>query len=253
MQVGKRKWSELKWVLARRETYLSLVRALWVVKRPIRTMFDEVFSASLRRKQIVVRTPIGAVEVRLRSAVDLSTVLGVFCREDYAPPPDSRVMIDVGANIGVATLYFLSRSGDTFVYAYEPVVENSETFRKNVERFENRCELTRVAVGPSSGDVDFGLEPTGKFGGIHVPSEHVVRVPCLAINEIVERVLSKHGGVDCLKVDVEGSEREILAALDHRFWSRIRCIYAENCDSRELMPPGFVRRLRYNVERLTPA
>jgi FkbM family methyltransferase len=252
MQLGKRHWAELKWVLLHGETYVALLRGLWIVRQPVRTLLREAFASSLVQREVVVRTPLGPLAIGLRSAVDLSTVLGVFCRQDYLPPAGSQVVIDVGANIGVATLFFLSRSREAFVYAYEPVEDNVETFRRNVEPFHDRCELTRAAVAPQTGTVDFGLEPTGKFGGIRVASERMIRVPCIALNEILERVVSKHGNVDCLKLDVEGSEREILESLDRSFWRRIRCIYAEGSDSRAFMPPGFVRDFRYNVERIAP-
>ena len=250
MQIGKRRWTDLRWVLAQRETYVALLRSLWIVKQPIRTLLREAFASSLKQREVQVRTPLGPFDIRLRSAVDLSTVLGVFCRQDYAPPADSRVVIDIGANIGIATLFFLSRNHRAIVYAYEPVEDNLEMFRRNVEPLRERCQLNAVAVAPETGTVDFAVEPTGKFGGMDVASERTIRVPCIALNEVLESVVSKHGNVDCLKLDVEGSERQLLQSLDRSFWRRIRCIYAENSDSRTFMSADFARTFRYNVERL---
>jgi FkbM family methyltransferase len=252
MRLGKRQWNDLRWVLTHKETYVALLRTWWIVKQPLRTLLREIFATSLDRPDLSVRTPLGPLKIHLRSAVDLSTVFGVFCREDYAPPEGARVVVDVGANIGIATLFFLSRNREAFVYAYEPVHENVEAFRRNVEPFCERCELEEIAVAPQTGMVDFGVEPTGKFGGMRLASGRRIRVRCLAINEVLEGVVSKHGEVDCLKLDVEGSEREILQSLDRSLWKRIRCIYAESSDSRAFMPSDFVRTLRYNVERLAP-
>jgi FkbM family methyltransferase len=252
MRLGKRGWNELKWVFTHKETYIALLRTLWIVKQPLHTLVHELLASSVDLRQVRVRTPLGPLQISLRSAVDLSTVLGVFCRLDYLPPSRSRVVIDVGANIGIATLFFLSRDREMFVYAYEPVPENVEALRRNVERFRDRCELNEIAVAPETGSVDFGLEATGKFGGIRLASERTIRVASISLNEILERAVSRHGRVDCLKLDVEGSEGEILQSLDHSFWKRIGCIYAESSDSRKFMPSSFVRTLRYNVERLAP-
>ena len=79
-------------------------------------------------------------------AVDLSTVFGVFCREDYPPPAGSRVVIDIGANIGIATLFFVSRNREALVYAYEPVDDNVEMFRRNVGPFRDRCTAAYAAI-----------------------------------------------------------------------------------------------------------
>jgi FkbM family methyltransferase len=252
MRIGKRQWIELKWVLTHKETYVGLIRSLRILKHPVRTLLREIFDSSPEPRAVWVRTPIGVLQIHLRSAVDLSTVLGVFCRRDYPPPPGSRVVVDIGANIGIATLFFLSRHRRLFVHAYEPLADNVQAFRRNVDAFSDRCELDEVAVAAESGSVDFGVDPTGKFGGIHVASEKRIRVPSLALNEILERVVSRHGTVDCLKLDVEGSEGKILQSLDPSFWKRIRCIYAENTDSRAFMPPTCLRTFRYNVERLAP-
>lgn len=250
MRLGKRDWRNAKWVLSQKETYLGLFRALKVLDEPFSLIREELFSCSLRRNRISLHTPIGRVYVHLNSAVDLSTVMGVFCREDYRIGSGAKVVIDVGANIGIASLYFLTRDKDTFVYAYEPVPQNVETFRQNIAPYAERCELVEVAVGPESGLVDFGLEPTGKFGGIKVPSVTNIRVPCVTINEVMERVVSKHGAIDCLKIDVEGSEREILSSMARQFWDRVGCVYAEDCNCVGFMPPNFRRTFRYNVERL---
>ena len=98
--------------------------------------------------------------------------------------------------------------------------------------------------------MDFGVEPTGKFGGINVASSERIAVPCVAINDILECVLSKHSEIDCLKIDVEGTEGETLSSIGREFWSRIRRVYAENCNSQSFLPGNFRRSFRYNVERL---
>jgi FkbM family methyltransferase len=250
MHLGKRDWFSLRYVLARKETYVALVRAFRVFDQPFSVLRDELFSSSLHRDRLSVRTPIGRVQIRLNGPVDMSTVMGVFCREDYRLDRDARIIMDIGANIGIASLYFLTRSSKPFVYAYEPVPGNIQTFRENTLAYSSRCKLFRTAVAGRSGTGSFGIEPTGKFGGFKLAAAARIEVPCTSINDELERVLSEHGRVDCLKVDVEGTETEILSSIDLHFWDRINCVYAENCDSRAFMPPHFRRTVRYNVEQI---
>lgn len=250
MRLGKRELQDLKLVLGQKETYRAVLRAFRILDSPLSLLCTEVLSSSLRRDEIWLRTPIGRIPVRLNTSVDLSTVMGVFCRDDYWIGPDAKVVVDVGANIGIASLYFLTRSLDTLVYAYEPVPQNIESFRQNIAPFQDRCELAEVAVGAETGVADFGIEPTGKFGGIKVVSKERIRIRCVSVNDVLERVFSKHPEIDCLKIDVEGTEQDILSAVAREFWDRIKCIYAENCNSEEFLPPNFRRTFRYNVERL---
>jgi FkbM family methyltransferase len=248
--IGKRTSTDLRWVLQQKETYLAVLRALWVLESPFSLIRDEVISRSLRRHEVSLRTPVGRVQVHLMGPVDLSTVFGVFCRADYQMGNQLKVAVDIGANIGIASLYFLSRNSTAHVYAYEPVPRNTKQLLANIAPFGTRCEISPVAVGTTSGTVDFGIEPTGKFGGIKVASTERISVSCVAINDLLESVLTKHSEIDCLKIDVEGTERETLAAIAREFWSRIGRVYAENCNCSDFLPKNFRRSLRYNVERL---
>ena len=248
--IGKREGSNLWWVLRQKESYLAVLRALWILESPFPLIRDEIFSRSLRSATVRVRTPSGPVAIHLNGPVDLSTLFGVFCRNDYRAGRRLNVAIDIGANLGIATLYFLTRNANSFVYAYEPVARNVETFLFNAAPYAGRYELSQTAVGARSGIVSFGVEPTGKFGGITAPYTERIDVECVAINDVLERVLSKHSEIDILKIDVEGTEQEIIAAIAPQFWRRIRCVYSENSSSAALIPDDFRRTFRYNVERL---
>lgn len=251
--IGKRRVSDVLSVLRRKESYGAMFRALTVLESPLSLIWREVLSRSSGNLDVRVRTPIGKTRIHLNGSADLSTVFGVFCRNDYRADLQLNVAVDLGANIGVATLYFLTRNERAFVYAYEPVPRNVETFRINAAPFAGRYELAEDAVGAESGTVSFGIEPTGKFGGIKTAYSNRITVKCLAINDVLENVLSKHSVIDCLKVDVEGTEAEIIAAIAPEHWQRIGRIYAENCDSTAVMPKNFRRTFRYNVECLQRA
>ena len=56
-----------------------------------------------------IRTPLGVVATALYSRDDMLTVNEVFCRQDYRAGTDLRVAVDLGANIGISALYFLTR------------------------------------------------------------------------------------------------------------------------------------------------
>jgi FkbM family methyltransferase len=163
------------------------------------------------------------------------TVVEVFCRLDYAAPPDVGVVVDLGSNIGISALYFLTRNPHCRCRLFEPVARNVERLRENLAGFEGRYELTEAAVWDRAGTVTFGVEPSGRYGGIGVPAAESIEVPCLEINDVLEREPS----IDVLKVDTEGAEVATVAAIRPDLQARIRLIYLETMDRPVLHPERF--------------
>lgn len=173
-----------------------------------------------------IRTPLGIVAPTLYTSHDMSTVNEVFCRLDYRAPSDLRVAVDIGSNIGISALYFLTRNPTARVYLFEPNPENVARLRANLAGFEDRYELDAAAVAVSDGDVSFATEPTGRYGRISEDGD-VITVPCRAVGGVMERILKREGRVDLLKVDIEGNEDVLLAAIDPDLLKRVDAICCE--------------------------
>lgn len=172
-----------------------------------------------------VRTPLGVVAPTLYSSHDISTVNEVFCRLDYPAGPQLQVAVDVGANIGISGLYFLTRTRTSRCYLFEPDPRNAERLRANLAAYEDRYALEECAVALDSGTVDFGVEDTGRYGGIGVQSDRRIRVRARAINDVLEGVLAHEPVIDVLKIDVEGLEAELVGAIRPDLLARIQRIY----------------------------
>ena len=197
-------------------TFRSFLRALgqrpfWVAgwnillrfRRPFDVLTRYVFGRGKYPERFRVRTPIGEQEVTAYSYHDLLTLVECFGKMDYRVPRDISFVVDVGANIGISALYFLSRNPDVRVRLYEPVAENAERLRRNLEGFEARYELLEQAVGMEHGTVEFAVEPTGRYGGVvteRYVAEHGlddagrVDVPMVEINQVVREARDAWGG-----------------------------------------------------------
>jgi FkbM family methyltransferase len=174
-----------------------------------------------------VRTPTGLVSPLLYSHHDVFTIHEIFGREDYRAGPDLGVAVDIGSNIGISALYFLTRNRVSRCYLYEPVPRNTERLRRNLASFESRYSLEEVAVAADEGIVDFTIEPTGRYGGIGVSGTDRIVVPCRAIADVVASVLEREGEIDLLKIDIEGAEIEAVKAIPEAQLARIRTICFE--------------------------
>lgn len=201
--------------------------------------------------RIGVRTPLGTVRPTLWSHHDMFTVNEVFCRLDYAACPEDRRVVDVGSNIGISALYFLTRGREVRCRLFEPDARNVERLRRNLEGHEQRFSLEETAVADFDGEADFGTEASGRYGGLGAGGEQTVRVPCRHIASVLEEAMADWDEVDLLKLDVEGMEGRLLAAIPPELLSRVRKVYVEGRRRELPIPPGFRARERCETVRLT--
>jgi FkbM family methyltransferase len=203
--------------------------------------------------RVAVRTPMGVVRPKLWSHHDMFTVNEVFCRLDYAAGAGDRRVLDLGSNVGISALYFLTRGPEVRCRLYEPDPRNAERLRENLEGFEDRYGLEEVAVADFEGEADFGLSPSGRYGGIGVESGTSTRVRCLHIDGVLEDALADWDEIDVLKLDVEGMEGRLLAGVRPDLLARVRTVYVEGRKRELPLPAGFQARERCETVRLSRA
>src|SRR5665213_307274 len=56
---------------------------------------------------------------------------------DFLPQISPKVIIDAGANIGLASIFFANKFPDAVIYALEPEVSNYAILEKNVSKYPN--------------------------------------------------------------------------------------------------------------------
>jgi FkbM family methyltransferase len=174
-----------------------------------------------------VRTPTGVVAPTLHHPHDMFTVNEVFCRQDYAAGPELRVAVDIGSNIGISALYFLTRHPDSRVWCFEPVPANADRLERNLAPYSDRFSLQRAAVADAAGRVRFGVEESGRYGGIGVATGSEIEVECLDVNDVLSRVLDEVERIDVLKIDTEGAELRTMRAIAPELLERIDTVYLE--------------------------
>jgi len=193
--------------------------------------------------QVAVRTPAGTMTPTLWSYHDMITLNEMFCREDYAVSPAApqapMTVVDIGSNIGLSALYFLTRGPRVRCHLCEPVPRNVERLRANLAPFAGRFEVQQVAVADFDGDATFGIEDTGRYGGLGMDLPDTTTVRCRHINAVLEEVLASASRIDVLKIDVEGHEATLVGAIRPDLLARTELIYAETVDVEIRTPAGF--------------
>lgn len=72
---------------------------------------------------------------------------------------DSDLVVDVGANIGLFTLYAAAQASDVRVHAFEPVPAAAEALETNVSAYGIRAVVERAALGRTTGQGEFTHYP----------------------------------------------------------------------------------------------
>jgi len=224
MRIGRRRLRAFRRRLFDGSNYRAIPRLFQVHDRPLRVLLEDAFSLGRYPRTMTIRTPTGPVSVQLFSAADLSTLNLVFCRQDYYAPPDSQVVVDIGSNIGLSSLFWLTRNPTTSVYCHEPAPISYDRLVANLRPFQGRFEARRVAVSDFQGEARLGIEPSGVNSSLELASADSVACQVVHINEVLEPVLARHGRIDVLKIDSEGHEFRTLQAIAPEQWSRIRCV-----------------------------
>jgi FkbM family methyltransferase len=204
--------------------------------------------------QCDIRTPVGPFRPLLDTPDDVRTVNEIFARQDYRAPHTLAVAVDVGANIGLASLYFLTRNDSSRVYCIEPDPKNLARIARTLDdaRFSGRYELQAVAATDGDGEATFYAEPTGRYGGLRRGwrSQTTITVATRDFDTVIGEILERELRIDILKIDTEGTEEDLVASISKEHLQRIDRIYYETVRPAPLHLDQFAHRYVCHVNEL---
>ncbi|HXE08549.1 MAG TPA: FkbM family methyltransferase [Acidobacteriaceae bacterium] len=176
---------------------------------------------------IPVNTPAGRILLNVYSQHDILTINEIFCRLDYRADDSDEIVVDFGSNIGISAAYFLTTSPASHTYLFEPLISNVERLHKNLAPYQGRYTLTEAAVGTTNGQVEFGWEESGRYGGVGMATGNYISVRCIDSNEILQTIVEKHGRIDILKIDIETLEEAVTTRIPVETARKIKKVYVE--------------------------
>jgi 31-O-methyltransferase len=165
------------------------------------------------------------------------------------------VVLDVGANVGVAAAFFAEECGAGVVHSFEPVPAIFEVLRENLGGFP-ACIPHEYGLGSASGRVEITYYPRAwaissqyadpdadratlrrallNRGSSEEEAEarlrglfesEVVSCELRTLSEVLDAESIER--VDLLKIDVEKAELDVLAGIAEPDWPLIRQVVAE--------------------------
>jgi FkbM family methyltransferase len=137
---------------------------------------------------------------------------------EYPFPPElkPKVILDIGANIGVIAVMMANLYPEAIIHCFEPEEQNLEVLRRNLERYEN-ARIHPVALGSSNRVARlYDSDDPWNFGGysLFLTTGNKATYREIAVRETNEYLDDRGiGPVDLIKIDAEGSEYDVLTGL----------------------------------------
>ena len=187
-------------------------------------LFRSTSDARSPRAAALMSTPLTLSLRALRDPVylrlcnsDFAVFEEIFDRDEYTAikqwslPANARI-VDLGANIGLASVYFSALMPDASVVAVEPDEDNCRLLRKNCKWLldNNRLKVFRAFIAAHDGTagIDRG-HSSWAFQKVDTIDATHEAVPCVSMDHLLTD--SRFDLIDLLKCDIEGSERELFA------------------------------------------
>lgn len=170
-----------------------------------------------------------AVDVR-QPGSDRFVFHQVFVEREYEHhclPDDASLVVDAGANVGYASLFFAARYSRATVVAIEPEKKNFEALLRNVAH-QPRIEPIQAALWPAQGKVAIA-NPAARAWEFQVTAETTGSIDAVSVPELLER-FAPNTIIDVLKIDIEGAEKELFERGADGWLSRVGTLILEMHD-----------------------
>jgi len=145
-----------------------------------------------------------------RGTSDHKNFWQVFDNKEYLPIFEKiaspQVILDLGAYIGLSAIYFKFRCPDAKIICVEPSPENYKILEMNTAPYDD-IHTIEAAVWHNNNKLASPFQLDGDWGN-RIAEDEKGDIESITINDIIKKYKLKR--IDFLKMDVEGSERNIF-------------------------------------------
>jgi FkbM family methyltransferase len=170
--------------------------------------------------------------VRVFSRGEAKVFWQVFIHGCYRLWDDCKTIVDAGANIGTFSVWAARQLPQASILALEPYPDTFAKLQHNLQAnlLGPRVQAVQLALSARSGAREMPIEAESQRRSL-VPSDRecgnleVIKVPSASLAEVLDRYQLQQ--LDLLKMDIEGSEWEVLLSTPVSVLHRIRRIQLE--------------------------
>lgn len=169
-------------------------------------------------------------QIRLEELTDLKTFWQIFLRRVYRVHSSDRIIVDLGANVGLFTLYAARMAPEAKIFSVEPFPATFDRLRAMVREHHIESKvicLNRAVAGSTGTRVMPSANVPSQRRSVASAASHTAGTEVAATT--LETIFNENNlpHVDLLKVDIEGSEYEVLLSAPPTMLARIGRIAME--------------------------
>ncbi len=138
----------------------------------------------------------------------------INCLESYVE--EDSICIDVGANVGIYSIFLARIASKGCVHAFEPHPLNRKILQLNAElNGRSNIEIHHFLVGDRKGMTDFSISSDLAYSSM-IPTKRKaetgrIRMPCITLDELFSHSRKR---IDVIKIDTEGAELLVLKGAE---------------------------------------
>jgi len=247
IRVGKRKIFETIKQIFNLNIFPTLIRFFIVHQNPFLSIFNEFFSKGKYPKFLYLKNK---MKIKLYSVFDFSTLNLVFCRGDYYKPSNIKLVLDIGSNIGITCLYWIYNNPNCKIFAYEPSSKNYKRLLFNTSKFRKNIICKKLGVSNKNQNAKLFLSESGVNDSIKKKFRpKYEKIKLVSINNILKNIFLNNDTLDVLKIDTEGTEKEILENINKKFFKKIKVINIEGTNYKNIIPDYFSFSIKGSASR----
>ncbi|MCC6579331.1 MAG: FkbM family methyltransferase [Phycisphaeraceae bacterium] len=172
-------------------------------------------------QRMTVRLAGQTLDVTVRQGTTDIDLIPMLLRRDgeYALPTEvqPRVIFDIGANIGMAALFFAATYPQARIHCFEPLPENIALLKENTQPFADRIRVHEHGLSNVDGTFEYQMSNNpnsyggGTFCGIGCSADRKLNLPIRSVAHVIAETGTSP--IDVFKIDTEGSEFPILSGI----------------------------------------
>lgn len=166
-----------------------------------------------------------------RDTSDYRVFAEIFLFRDYNYnlPLSPKTIVDAGANVGYASLWFHHKFPDVNIIAIEPEESNFDLLTSNTSKIKN-IQCIKKGLWPKSTNLEIINEDGSKYGFItrEISAKNKDSIETCTMLEITK--LFNNMGlefIDILKIDIEGAEKELFSENVENWIDKVKVIILE--------------------------
>ena len=220
---------------------MSILKIIEIIKTyknwPLFFLDRGGFLKMFKGKEIIFKLRNGiSFKARLGKRGDSSIINEIWIVKPYFRHLDSiknnSIIIDIGAHIGIFSVFAVKQAKNVLVYSYEPCPENFVFLKENIKlnNFKRNIKPFEIGVCGKAGHYDLlinndYMQLATMFFQKNWRNKKMINISCTTLKDIFK--YNNINKCNFLKIDCEGTEYEILYNTPEEYLKRIETIVAE--------------------------